>query len=72
MLNKAKDQISDEMKQKWDERIRFLRENVHLLTEWEDNFSISLEEQRFFGKILSPRQVKYLYQAYNRVDCKLG
>lgn len=71
-MSSSLDKVHDETKQKWDRRISFLRENVHLLYDWEDNLIASFQEQRYFGKILSPRQVKYLYQIYNRIDQKLG
>lgn len=72
MTSKSKEQISDETKQKWDERIAFLRDNVHLLTDWENDFTISLEERRYYGRNLAPGTVRKLYEIYNRVDWKLG
>ena len=71
-MSNSLDKVHDEIKQKWDKRIEFLRENIHLLECWEDNITASFQVQRSLGKILTPRQVKYLYQIYNRIDQKLG
>lgn len=72
MTSKSKEQISDETKQKWDERIAFLRENYHLLNEWEQGFLDSIEEVRYYKSTLSPGRIRKLYEIYNRVDWKLG
>jgi hypothetical protein len=65
-------ETSDEIKKKWDDRIAFLREHREYLSEWENEFTVSLESQRYYGKILSPKQVGVLYDIYHKIDWRLG
>ena len=65
------DKVSDEIKQKWDYRIKFCREHRELLNDWEEDFTISVEEQRYFGKILKPGTIEKLYEIYHKVEEKL-
>ena len=71
-MSNVKERITDEMKKKWDDRIKLCQEHRELLDDWERDLIFSLEEQRYWGKILSPRQVKYLYIAYDKVNEELG
>ena len=64
--------ITDETKSKWDSCIAFIRKHSSVLTEWANNFSISLQEQRWNGKILSMKQVKYLYEICHSVEERIG
>ncbi len=69
---KIKQRVTDEMKKKWDDRIKFCQKHVELLNEWEYDFALSLEEHRYFGRTLTPRQTSKLNDIYNKVDGLLG
>ena len=64
--------MNQAIRDKWDERIAFICEHFELLTEWEQDFMLSISETRDLGFDLKPKPVGKLYQIYNEVDQKLG
>ncbi len=59
--------ISEETKQKWDDRIALLLERDHRLSDRELEFVESIQLQRSHGKILSTPQVSWLYHIFEKV-----
>lgn len=64
--------LSEETKEKWDARIKFLNDHLEKLSDWEESFVWSIEEQRADGKDLTSRQVSKLYEIYHGVESKVG
>ena len=62
----------DSLQKKWDSRIDYLRDNFNHLTEWEQDFLISMVEKRDSNFDLSPKEVHKLYEIYHKVEWKLG
>jgi len=60
------------LQKKWDSRIDYLRDNFNHLTEWEQDFLISMVEKRDSNFDLLPKEVHKLYEIYHKVEWKLG
>ena len=65
-------QASNNLKTKWDKRIKFLRDNSQHLNEWEEEFLLVMESKRHFKGDLTPREVHKVYEIYHKIEWKLG
>ena len=59
--------ISEETKQKWDDRIEILLERDHMLKDRELEFVESIQLQRSHDKELSSPQIAWLYAIFEKV-----
>jgi hypothetical protein len=64
--------ITPEMRTKWDERLQFLSRHANKLTDWEAGFVRSLSAFRARGADLSFRQSITLGKIFHRVEDVVG
>jgi hypothetical protein len=65
LLNK--NMVSKETRKRWDNRIKYCRNHLHLLNDWEIDFILDLEERRYYEKDITMNQSIKLNEIYYKI-----